>query len=123
MKLLAGKEEEFAFWKAKNQKDAYSRACFRFAEEWAEAMESALEEPGSVLADLAKRCSEDVDRRPGFGITGFMYGVAVSILSSCWVHGEELRRWHNLSTQMGTEGEKANEKPGAVLNPALVTVG
>ncbi|MDA8315367.1 MAG: hypothetical protein M0010_09365 [Actinomycetota bacterium] len=46
-------------------------------------------------------------------------GAAVSVLASCWVHGEELRRWHNLDTQIGTEGEKANAS-GGVLNPALL---
>jgi hypothetical protein len=35
---------------------------------------------------------------------------------------EELRRWHNLRTQIGDEGEKANED-GGVLNPALLRVG
>jgi hypothetical protein len=36
--------------------------------------------------------------------------------------GEELRRWHNKDVQIGDEGEKANETPGAVLNPALLTI-
>jgi len=34
-----------------------------------------------------------------------MYGAAVAILSKVWKHGEELRRWHNLKTQIGDEGE------------------
>lgn len=56
------------------------------------------------------------------GITGFMYGCAVSALAHFWAHGEALRRWHNLDTQIGTEGEKANES-GGVLNPALLNIG
>jgi hypothetical protein len=51
-----------------------------------------------------------------------MYGAAVSVLSSCWEHGEELRRWHNLDVQIHDEGEKANET-GAVLNPAIMCIG
>lgn len=51
-----------------------------------------------------------------------MYGCAVSILSQVWIHGEELRRWHNLDSQIGTEGEKANES-GGVLNPAVLNIG
>jgi hypothetical protein len=43
------------------------------------------------------------------------------VLASCWEHGEELRRWHNLKTQIRDEGEKANES-GGVLNPALLNI-
>jgi len=50
-----------------------------------------------------------------------MYGASVSVLAKCWEHGEQLRRWHNLKTQLGNEGEKANEK-GGVLNPALLNI-
>ena len=70
------------------------------------------------MGDVAKQTSHDADLE---GITGFMYGCAVSILSKCWKHGEDLRRWHNLDTQIGNEGEKANES-GGVLNPALLSV-
>ena len=55
------------------------------------------------------------------GITGFQFGCAVSLLSECWKWGEQLRRWHNLATQIGTEGERANAS-GGVLNPALMGV-
>ena len=43
------------------------------------------------------------------------------MLSQVWEHGEELRRWHNLDTQIHDEGEKANDE-GSVLNPALLGV-
>ena len=74
---------------------------------------------GNALQDIAKDLSHEADT---MGITGFMYGMAVSILSHCWVHGEDLRIWHNLDTQIKDEGEKANEK-GTVLNPALLNIG
>jgi hypothetical protein len=51
-----------------------------------------------------------------------MYGCAVSILAKCWQHGDQLRRWHNLKTQIRDEGERANES-GGVLNPALLNIG
>lgn len=74
---------------------------------------------GAALADIAEGASHVADNE---GITGFMYGCAVRILASCWRHGEELRRWHNVKYQIGTEGEEANER-GGVLNPALLTIG
>ena len=71
-----------------------------------------------MKSDVANECSNEADTE---GITGFMYGAAVSVLASCWEHGEELRRWHNLKTQIRDEGEKANES-GGVLNPALLNI-
>jgi hypothetical protein len=103
-----------------NADDAYGRCCFDYARAWAEEMEARMAK-GETLAACADAASHDVDRRPGFGITGFMYNMAVSILARCWVHGDELRRWHNLQTQIGDEGERANAS-GGVLNPALMTV-
>ena len=38
MKILEGKEKEYKDWYGKNR-DAYGRACFTYAERWAEMME------------------------------------------------------------------------------------
>lgn len=114
-------EDEWNQYVASNSGDPYSKCCVDFAREWAEAMETKLA-GGATVADCAKACCSEVDRRPGFGITGFMYGAAVLMLSRTWKHGEELRRWHNLDTQIGDEGVKANER-GTVLNPAMLNVG
>ena len=102
-------------------KDPYSKACVDYAEAWAIEMEKRME-AGAKLKDIAEEASREVDRRPGFGITGFMYGCAVGMLSKAWWHGEQLRRWHNLDTQVSNEGEKANES-GGVLNPAILNIG
>jgi hypothetical protein len=99
--------------------DAYGRRCYTYAAEWARLMEKVMAEHGGTVAQCAKTTSHLADTD---GITGFMYGAAVSILADCWEHGEELRRWHNIETQIGTEGEKANET-GGVLNPALLVIG
>jgi hypothetical protein len=80
-------------------------------------MELELAE-GNSIKDIAKKTSHDADAE---GITGCMYGCAVQALSYFWVHGEELRRWHNLNTQLKDEGEKANED-GGVLNPAVLNI-
>ncbi len=73
---------------------------------------------GRKLEDVAEATSREADTN---GITGFMYGAAVSTLAQVWEHGEQLRRWHNLATQIGTEGEEANER-GGTLNPALLNI-
>jgi len=107
-------------WKeaVEKNKDGYGSGVIRFAARWANLMETEMAK-GKKLKDVADKMSHKADVE---GITGFMYGCAVSILANVWKHGEELRRWHNKETQIGTEGDKANEN-GGVLNPALLCVG
>lgn len=97
--------------------DPYGKAVVDYARRWAELMEEQMES-GTPLGDCAKELSFTADKE---GITGYMYGCAVQILSECWEYGEQLRQWHNLSTQIKDEGERAN-KSGGVLNPALITL-
>ena len=96
--------------------DGYGGGVISFAERWARLMEGRM-----ANGDTLEACADEVSSLANNGITGFMYGCAVSILSQVWVHGEQLRRWHNLKTQIGHEGEKANAS-GGVLNPALLSV-
>lgn len=98
--------------------DPYGKASIDYARTWAELMEVRIAYSEDKIKDFAKELSHTADTD---GITGFMYGCAVSILSKVWKHGEELRKWHNLDTQIGTEGEKANES-GGCLNPALLNI-
>jgi hypothetical protein len=98
--------------------DPYGEAVIIYAERWANLMESKMEE-GAELEDIAKNTSHEADTD---GITGFMYGAAVQVLSQCWEYGERLRKWNNLDIQISNEGEKANED-GGTLNPALISIG
>ncbi len=102
-----------------NSADGYSAATINYAIAWAVAMQQAMRK-GKKIADVAEELSHEVDYE---GITGFMYGWAVAFLAKFWKHGEKLRRWHNLDTQLGDEGEQANKKKGATLNPALLSIG
>ncbi len=101
-----------------NKDDPYSAAVMEYADLWARLMQREMAS-GKALVDIADTTSHEADIS---GITGFMYGCAVSILSVCWEHGEALRLWHNKDTQIGTEGDAANES-GGVLNPALLNIG
>jgi hypothetical protein len=116
MKIHSGKEEEWENWQ-KNNSDPYGSGVIRFAERWANEMEKAMD--GEVLTEEVMRSTERIADTEG--ITGFMYGAAVSTLSDVWEYGEQLRRIHNLATQIGDEGEQANES-GGVLNPALLNI-
>jgi hypothetical protein len=101
-----------------NNKDGYGQAIIHYAERWADLMEAQIDN-GLKLENIAKDTSHEADIE---GITGYMYGAAVAVLSSCWKYGEILRQWHNLETQIGNEGVEAN-KSGKVLNPALLSIG
>jgi hypothetical protein len=97
--------------------DPYGGAVISYVENWANLVERDIA-AGKKLEDVAKATSHEADTD---GITGFMYGAAVSVLAQVWVHGDALRRWHNLDTQIGNEGERANDT-GGTLNPALLSV-
>ncbi len=116
MKLKAGTEQEYESYKAKNT-DPYGGRIVSYSEDWASLMEARMAN-GEKIKDIAKFTSREADTD---GITGFMYGCAVEGLSHFWEHGEELRCWHNLDSQISNEGEKANES-GGVLNPAILVI-
>lgn len=109
-----------AGWNESKEKnsDPYGAGVLRYAENWARIMQKRIA-AGETVAAAAEASQFIADTE---GITGFMYGCAVGILAHCWIHGEELRRWHNLDTQIGTEGVLANES-GGVLNPAVLNLG
>lgn len=93
---------------AKNQ-DAYGGGVYTYAKCWGLLMQSRINK-GEKLIDIANETSHQLG---WLGITGFMYGAAVSVLSSTWKYGEELRKWHN--KDYGHEG-------GGVVNPAILTI-
>jgi hypothetical protein len=109
-------EAEWKKWVEANT-DSYGRACVEYAERWANLMEAAMPE-GTFDGEVARRTSHEANTER---ITGFMFGAAVTMLAGCWERGEELRRWHNLDRQIGTEGEQANES-GGVLNPSVLVL-
>lgn len=111
---LVGDEDWDAF--KEDNSDPYGERCVRYAEEWGRLIQVRINN-GEALEDCADELGRLADDD---GITGFMYGVAVSILAKHWKHGDKLRRWHNTRTQLGSEGDKANED-GGVLNPALLS--
>lgn len=94
--------------------DAYGAAVVKSSEAWADAMETAPAR-GEELKNVAGPLSFEVNRREGFGLTGFMYGCAVQGLAHFWIHGEALRVWHN--AEYGAKAEKG------VVNPAVLGIG
>lgn len=117
MKIKAGMEAEYAHYVTINSDHPYSAEIVRYGEAWADLMEQDLAN-GATLDTSAKPTAHEADTG---GVTGYMHGAAANVLAHFWEHGEALRRWHNLDTQIGNEGERANET-GGTLNPALLTM-
>lgn len=111
--IKPGLEEEYADYVEKNSEDDYSRACVTFGERWALLMQAKIEE-GSSLEEVAEEMSRTADSE---GITGFMYGCAVQALAHFWVHGDDLKVWHN--AQYGVTDPDAK----GTVNPAIINVG
>lgn len=94
--------------------DPYGAGILRYAKNWALLMQTKIDTTKDIqfqVAAIAKKTSHEADIE---SITGFMYGAAVSVLSSCWIYGEELRKWHN--KEYGYEGN-------GTVNPAVITIG
>ena len=89
--------------------DTYGSGVVRYAERWANMMEQEMES-GKSLIEIANATSHKADTE---GITGYMYGCAVSILSQVWEYGEELRKWHN---------KEYDYEGNGTVNPAIITI-
>ena len=58
--------------------------------------------------DIASHYSDKI-----YGVTGYMHGAAVNIISNIWKYGEEVRKYHNKT--FGYDGD-------GVVNPAILTI-
>lgn len=93
--------------------DGYGSGCVNYARRWAKYMQMIMARDNKSVSQIASQTSHACDIN---SITGFMYGCAVSILSTCWKYGDELRLWHN--KEWGYDGED----DGGVVNPAVLTL-
>lgn len=112
MKIRPGKEE---WWQEglSNNQDFYGLGVYNYAVRWADLMEKDIEEKGDAQKAIVENAEKRSHEANTDGITGFMYGCAVGILSEAWEYGEILRKWHN--KEYGYEGD-------GVVNPAILTV-
>jgi len=102
-------------WQDSN-KDPYGNACIMVARRVMEILDDDKEFDCHTIISQADR-----ETNAG-GISGFMAGAVASMVSQCHERGEEFRKQWNKDLQIEDEGDKANEKEGAVLNPALLNI-
>lgn len=104
-----GKAQEYLQVREQSHADFYGAGVIRYLENWASMMEKKMAD-GATVAQAAQSTQYEADEQ---GVTGYMYGCAVHILSDFWKYGEELRQWHN--QQYGYTGS-------GVANPAVLTL-
>ncbi len=110
MKIKRNMEKEFEKCIEVNSCGCYSRSVIDYMICWADMMEKRISN-GESINDIAEETSYKADTD---GITGFMYGYAVHLLSKYWEYGDDLKKWHN--EQYGYKGD-------GVVNPAVMTFG
>lgn len=131
--ISAEKEAQFnsILAERKAEKDAYSVRALEYGIQWADLMEgeiSKLQGPPTVPAQAIlchffhKRADAlskiaDVD-----GITGFMFGIAASLIADCWVYGKDFVAWHNTQNACSEESAKEYTEAGQAVNPALIEI-
>jgi hypothetical protein len=122
MKIKAGLEADYTEYKRINADGGYSERVVSYGEDWVKLMEEYIAAaPNEPVANTILLCAKETSHQADTdGITGFMYGAAVSGLAKFWEHGELLRRWHN-NDLAPMQAEEANAK-GVTLNPALMTI-
>jgi hypothetical protein len=122
MKIKAGLEAEYEEYKRINADGGYGARIVSYGEDWAMLMEEHIAaDPSAPVENTLLLCAKETSRQADTdGITGFMYGAAVSALAKYWEHGELLRRWHNKDLSP-RQAEEANAS-GAVLNPAVMVI-
>jgi len=85
----------------------------KFTEGWARLMQMLMQK-GATLDDCLYEAKDLADMDST--LSGGAFGFAVFVLSETWVHGEELRKWHN--SHYLRPGE---EDPGGVIDPTRIT--
>ena len=104
----------WAQWELANS-DFYGKCCVDVARRVMEILDEGADfDPHQII----KQADNDIDAG---GITGFMAGCVAQMVSICHERGEEFRRRWNNDTQIGDEGDRANEN-GGVLNPAVICI-
>lgn len=109
MTIQQGLEEEYQHFVEASSKDGCSLATIQYMGRWADLMEAEMAS-GVAIPDMAEETSHQADTE---SISGFQYGLAVNGLAYFWIHGEELRQWHN--QRHSCEGQ-------GTANPAVFTI-
>lgn len=112
MKVKEGMEEAYQSSITYKQEEGSGP---KIPEDYFKGIVDAVERVGTAL-DENKTPEEAIDTLKGFGITGFMAGIAIETVCHFNPRGDELRpAWNKHCGGTGKEE--------GVINPAIVTIG
>ena len=95
--------------------DRLNQDVYRCAEIWARLMECRIR-----VGDTLEACADTTFSIMDNGhLSGFAANAITATLVEVWIHGERLRRWHNLKYGIRGQGEKANEEGGILASYAV----
>lgn len=107
-------EEVYNDYVEKNSGDFYGAGILKFVQNWANHMENEVEKNNGILTkDIMSKSGTVADTD---GIAGFMYGLAVQMLTQVWIYGKQLQLIHN-----GVYDFTANDDV-SVVNPAIMNI-
>lgn len=81
------------YWEEKKNLDIgpYWSCILRYAERWANLMESEIAKDKTVM-EIAKETSYDANTED---LSWLQFSHAVAILAQCWKYGDELKTWYD----------------------------
>lgn len=98
-------------WVETNSNSDYGLGVVIYARRWAKYMQHLMKKHNKLVFEIADNASYE----SGVGsMSESMKLYAIEILSKCWKHGEELRKWHN--------GKFGYEDIDSVVNPSVLII-
>lgn len=118
MPIREDQQENWDAYVEVNSHDAYSKCCVDVSIKVAELIDQLHDD----VEVNANKLIAQADQELNTGITGFMAGCVANAISNAHTRGEEFRISWNKEWG-GSQAEKANSKPGAVINPVVFSIG
>lgn len=92
MQIREGMEQRYEQFAAMHSRNAYERGGVKLMEVWGGMMEKVMEH-GFSVAGAAEVTSDAADL--AVGASGSLHEAACAALQRYWVHGDELKAWHD----------------------------
>jgi hypothetical protein len=89
---------------------------FATADDWAVRMEKKMTK-GIALEKCADQTSKAAIKTHSPGMSGCWFTYVILVLTECWKHGDQLRRWEN-----STHGVTEEQAKGRLIHGALIGV-
>lgn len=97
---------------------SFARNVINFADAWGRMMQVKMSS-GATVAEAAQATQQAAGRNI---VTDDECVAAIRMLASCWIHGVDLRRWHN-ARYLSSDEFRGAEAQGSTFNPKWTSFG